>query len=374
MSSDVFNYCSVCRVNHSHKHKHIFTKKHKQKLNDILQKYGQKIKECRPYLNDPVIQEGSFEPERKFWCHCCAETVLKHVTDFLKTILYGGVIEHLASEKHWTNTEAFWKEHGADPKFKTLFIVSQIDICLFKSKLEPLVDVFDSRKNKQTKIIAKQIESQEISRKLITTGIKVGESSSNSSAPITYKTVKNQHGILQNPTGYHDNVRVWRGGIVKYKENSDQLQPCLYTSRKGTERMSFPVKRKHTLAAESGELTSVSIAFDTRKGNIHTGALPPWLQPHEQPSESTISSSSREYGPSEQDLKNYLKAKEMKKLNPNRVGANFDHTVHSSNKETDWLPSFGRVWNHGARWKSRHQYRDEAAPESSSSKKFKKKE
>ena len=41
----------------------------------------------------------------------------------------------------------------------------------------------------------------------------------------------------------------------------------------------------------------------------------------------------------------------LKKLPPDRVGANFDH---SSSTTAGWLPSFGRVWNNGRRWQSRY--------------------
>lgn len=40
----------------------------------------------------------------------------------------------------------------------------------------------------------------------------------------------------------------------------------------------------------------------------------------------------------------------LKKLPPDRVGANFDHSSHT---DPNWLPSFGRVWNNGRRWQSR---------------------
>ncbi|PKU39276.1 coiled-coil domain-containing protein 84 [Limosa lapponica baueri] len=40
----------------------------------------------------------------------------------------------------------------------------------------------------------------------------------------------------------------------------------------------------------------------------------------------------------------------LKKLPAERVGANFDHTCQTGES---WLPSFGRVWNHGRRWQSR---------------------
>lgn len=40
----------------------------------------------------------------------------------------------------------------------------------------------------------------------------------------------------------------------------------------------------------------------------------------------------------------------LRKLPAERVGANFDHTSQTGDS---WLPSFGRVWNHGRRWQSR---------------------
>lgn len=53
----------------------------------------------------------------------------------------------------------------------------------------------------------------------------------------------------------------------------------------------------------------------------------------------------------------------LKKLPPDRVGANFDH---SSSTSAGWLPSFGRVWNNGRRWQSRYGPEPGAQPASSS--------
>lgn len=361
MSSDAYSYCKLCRVNHTLKRKHVFTKKHKEKVKSVLQKYGKKIKECRPYLNDPVIQEGDFEPEAEFWCHCCNASYKKHVTDHLKTILYGGVIEHLASEEHWICTEEFFKENGADENFKISFIVSQTDLNLYKAKLEPLVDVFNARKDKKTAALAKEIESREVARKVFLASV-MPSSSSSSSREVVYKTVKNKHGVIQNPTGYHDGVRVWKGGVVKYKKGSNQSRPPLYPCKKqggDGRRFGSESHKVYTVSAESDGLTAVAISFDTNNGNIHSGAVPPWLRPEKD--ESHPASQAKMYGPSADDLQKYLDAKKKSKLNPNRVGVNFDHAINRN--DANWLPSFGRVWNQGARWKSRHEYRREVKEE-----------
>ncbi|NXS97199.1 CCD84 protein, partial [Jacana jacana] len=87
------------------------------------------------------------------------------------------------------------------------------------------------------------------------------------------------------------------------------------------------------------------------KGNVHTGAKPPWLTEEEE------EGSTREIGPSYEEFLKQKEKQKLKKLPAERVGANFDHSCLTGES---WLPSFGRVWNHGRRWQSRHQFRTES--------------
>ncbi|ELK34080.1 Coiled-coil domain-containing protein 84 [Myotis davidii] len=88
-------------------------------------------------------------------------------------------------------------------------------------------------------------------------------------------------------------------------------------------------------------------------GNIHSGATPPWMAQDEE-----HSSGNQQIGPSYEEFLKEKEKQKLKKLPPDRVGANFDH---SSSTSAGWLPSFGRVWNNGRRWQSRHQFKTEAA-------------
>ncbi|NXT29202.1 CCD84 protein, partial [Syrrhaptes paradoxus] len=81
------------------------------------------------------------------------------------------------------------------------------------------------------------------------------------------------------------------------------------------------------------------------KGNVHTGAKPPWLTEEEEEG-----GSKQEIGPSYEEFLRQKEKQKLKKLPAERVGANFDHTSQTGD---GWLPSFGRVWNHGRRWQSR---------------------
>ncbi|NXQ27037.1 CCD84 protein, partial [Alaudala cheleensis] len=94
---------------------------------------------------------------------------------------------------------------------------------------------------------------------------------------------------------------------------------------------------------ESGEvLTFIGHQETEGKGNVHTGAKPPWLTEEED--------GSKQIGPSYEEFLKHKEKQKLKKLPVERVGANFDHTSQTSDS---WLPSFGRVWNHGRRWQSR---------------------
>ncbi|KAM8815458.1 centrosomal AT-AC splicing factor isoform 3-T3 [Rhynchonycteris naso] len=109
---------------------------------------------------------------------------------------------------------------------------------------------------------------------------------------------------------------------------------------------------------ETGSLTFIGYQDTPGVGNIHSGpsflgATPPWMVQDEE-----FSSGNQTIGPSYEEFIKEKEKQKLKKLPPDRVGANFDH---SSRTNAGWLPSFGRVWNNGRRWQSRHQFKTEAA-------------
>ncbi|NXL52525.1 CCD84 protein, partial [Podilymbus podiceps] len=97
---------------------------------------------------------------------------------------------------------------------------------------------------------------------------------------------------------------------------------------------------------EAGQaLTFIGHQETEGKGNVHTGAKPPWLTEDDEED-----GSKQQIGPSYEEFLRQKEKQKLKKLPAERVGANFDHTSQTGDS---WLPSFGRVWNHGRRWQSR---------------------
>ncbi|XP_070201966.1 centrosomal AT-AC splicing factor-like [Littorina saxatilis] len=108
---------------------------------------------------------------------------------------------------------------------------------------------------------------------------------------------------------------------------------------------------KKTLSAFGHGLTYISASSleeggEESKGNIYTGATPPWLI------EDGLKGNG-EIGPTAATFSQYLKNLQKQKLPACRVGAEFNRTVNTT---TQWLPAFGRVWSNGRRLGSKNQF------------------
>lgn len=111
----------------------------------------------------------------------------------------------------------------------------------------------------------------------------------------------------------------------------------------------MPANQQYSLTAIHRTRSSSS------RGNVHTGAVPPWLQNDDDDSEMLA------IGPSEKLFRTHLASKKKGSKNPKRVGAEFmENRKHMKQDDDTWLPSFGRVWNHGPRLHSKLEYMDES--------------
>ncbi|CAH3164255.1 unnamed protein product [Porites evermanni] len=208
-----FLFCPVCRLNHDQGRKHIYTRKHKTSLGKILLKFGKKVDEARKFLKKPSVEDGELEPGSRFWCHFCGENVDKHVTDRQVSIKYGGVFEHFASEGHRKNVHNYWWENGADKNLKDKFLVDRDTFNSYKDGVDKKLQDFEAEMEQKRQKAVSQIKQKEVTQAFISQQppqIQV-------TPEIVYKTVQNEQGVLQNPTGWHEGQRVWGGGIVKYR-------------------------------------------------------------------------------------------------------------------------------------------------------------
>jgi hypothetical protein len=179
--------------------------------------------------------------------------------------------------------------------------------------------------------------------------------------------VWSKDGIAQNPTGWHNNMRVWGGGIVKVRAEEwrawDIDRDEATSDLSATSATSVLGESVHRTLARTTHSKLAAIHVDpelAKKGNIHTGARPPWETDDEEPS------SAPQVGPTVSLLAIARQKQRIQNKNPNRVGAEHANRVRLeqqgvTSEQTDdadphWLPKFGRVFNAGSRADSRKEF------------------
>lgn len=310
--------CAVCRRTVFYgRRKHVYEKGHRERLQALLRTFSDKVEAARRMIAVAVVEKfNSWEHEEKYWCHCCGEEVQRHSTDGSVTVLYGGMLEHMYSPEHKKAVNTFWWTHQADGKLKERFSLSTEEFERFKSSVTKALEGYEEMEDVLIKQMANQIQRIEQSRREIL---------QNSLEPIQHEQAEEES---------------W--------DSNANLQCSATAASSG----SVSSVLEYPSVMPSTSLTYIGQQVAPNEGNIYTGVVPPWMICDE---EDTVKQ--QEIGPA---LDGFLKHKEkmkLKKLPPKRVGANFDHNTPT---DESWLPSFGRVWNSGRRWQSRHQYRQES--------------
>lgn len=113
-------------------------------------------------------------------------------------------------------------------------------------------------------------------------------------------------------------------------------------------------------------LTPVALPSEGLKENVHSGALPPWLDASEENERNLVNGVTC--------LKSSSSASAQKgkrKLNPKRVGAAWAEKrraeierekrgeIAANICDANWLPNFGRVWQSGTRKESKREFEKE---------------
>ncbi|XP_044051295.1 coiled-coil domain-containing protein 84 isoform X1 [Siniperca chuatsi] len=343
-------YCAICRQTTFTGKGHIFGKNHQSRLRVVLLKFLEKVKEARRTLKKPQVEKfDCTQHKQTFWCYCCGLDIERNVTDGNMTVLYGGLLEHMATTEHRKNTHKFWWDNKADPKFRDKVIITEEETERFKAEVAKALESFVEKEDEFIKQEADYIRAQEKHRQEVLQCLL--ETSS-----------MNHCWLFLNQYQRDAEPEIFMGPSGTDMSGEDAVS-SQFTSQGSDQQAGsgFVDSVVEVPWATPGQgLTFIGYQDSSNSGNVHTGAVPPWLQ--EDPLEGTSGAAAHpEIGPSLQDFLKQKEQEKLRKLPPNRVGANFDHSSHT---DANWLPSFGRVWNSGRRWQSRHQFRQEEGQKS----------
>ncbi|XP_065184932.1 centrosomal AT-AC splicing factor-like isoform X2 [Sycon ciliatum] len=385
--------CELCRFHPAEGlRKHAFTARHKKSVRDRFLPFLKKLDTARKDLKKPHVVDGEIASDA-FWCHPCASRVEKHITDGESSIVNGGTLAHMGSDDHAKNSKTFCQRHGVFVVEKAALSKLILENSLLVSYLELVREAteklqHDDVRSKEAQYITSQEKIwQDASKMQPTAALCNPMAAEYTMAQPAYRTVTNSFGILQNPTGWHDGQRVWGGGIVKYPPGSDQLLQWSVDRRQPTvthgvasscRSMPPPIQQPEAggdgeIGVASGMTRIAKPVVKGLKGNVHTGATPPWLLPDNLDSSSAAGDAAQAtaIGPSLEDFQQHAYRQQFASSNPKRVGA--DHVnamirqgmpsaaaggIASGSEANDplWLPNFGRVYNHGARSDTKREF------------------
>ncbi|XP_052230223.1 centrosomal AT-AC splicing factor-like isoform X2 [Dreissena polymorpha] len=270
------------------------------------------IVHAKSTLFSPDVQDAGFESGAKFWCYFCQIEASKHVVSEDCTVLGSGLLHHISSDEHRASMDQFFWDNLVKKERRPKFILTPADLTIFEKSSFLAVKKYQKAKTEEIKQLAATLSASEHLRcQRLTESMQAEQGTSNVNQSHFATSVGNQS--------------AW-----------DSSQ-------------SVTQKPKRTIMAHAEGLACVSQAGPPGEGNVHSGALPPWLQ--------TESDGLRtEIGPTAADFTKHLEQKKKAKLPAGRVGANFDHSDSVSH---DWLPSFGRVWSKGRRLQSKQHFEKE---------------
>lgn len=168
---------------------------------------------------------------------------------------------------------------------------------------------------------------------------------------------------LQHLTGYKDSQH-------SFVTNGGNCPGNVYAGN-GVMYQAHPVETMVNRESSSQglhNLTQISGIVQDAKGNVHSGAPPPWFDVNE---ENLRKGKSKQGFGSSNLASSPKKSGKSQKLNPKRVGAAWAEKrkielemekrgeIATDNFDCNWLPNFGRVWQSGTRKESRKEFQVE---------------
>ncbi|NXF89315.1 CCD84 protein, partial [Eubucco bourcierii] len=304
------HYCGLCRRTSFAGRRHLYSAGHRRRLQEALCRLQEEVAAARAAAAAAEDDDGG-----------------------------GGAVQRYDPSEHdrrvWSEhrreTARFWRENRAEAALRERFLVPAEEYERFERALERAVAAHRRREEEHIKQMAAGIrEAERRQRETVRAAFQ-------KSCP-----------LFLNHTQLQTEPEVCAGSSSCSPAAGPERNSSCDTQQPGPSGM----QRGPDLNwMQPGQALSFTGHQETEgKGNIHTGAKPPWLTEEEDGSQQQI-------GPSYEEFLKQKEKQRLRKLPAERVGANFDHTSQTGDS---WLPSFGRVWNHGRRWQSRHQFRTES--------------
>ncbi|XP_011626937.1 TITAN-like protein isoform X1 [Amborella trichopoda] len=389
-STQRFEFCSVCRLNHDQGRRHNYFPSHKSSFSLLLSKFKSKIQDVRFFLKNPSVLKPEDVSCNRFWCVCCEHDI----NELNSTFACSNAIAHLTSSGHLKVLKSFlWKYGGGMDRVDWLRI-SQADRERWEKRCCSIMSAKSSSNGSShasNNIHAElrfvnmdNFEKNSIQSFSITVpngvrplqyftnesfqdsypadATKFAPSSSDACLPVTvHKKLEGQ--CIFDPAS---SIKFLGGeekigctlinndsqALVDYSQMGGEVQRLPSSAQNGTGVLQHVTKISPSLPEESVL-------------KVQSGTPPPWLEIHE----LDLKVGKAEVMNNSVSIPNQMRPSH-KIRNPKRVGAAWAEKRRAelvkeksgdvvSSFDADWLPNFGRVWQSGSRKESRKEFENE---------------
>ncbi|KAJ6847975.1 TITAN-like protein [Iris pallida] len=344
-----FEFCEVCNRNHDQGCRHKYATSHSRSLSSLLARFQKRLSDLRFFLKNPSLLRREHSSLSRIWCVFCG----LDIHEIGSTYVCSNAFNHLASSEHSKNLKDFLRKHGGKMDHVDNFRVSEMDLIKWEKSCKalngadsaliegpigpspgPLTNEGYSICNPEVK---GSVPSTAVSSREGLQGC-VHHMHAFSSVPVT--VTGRQH------LTHGNNGRTLAGGSLANEVGAQDTHPG------------------EDFCRVAQKVTQISCMTKGSQENVHSGALPPWLEASEQnernlvikaPGVNTLATSS-------------VQTTKTKKLNPKRVGAawadkrRIELEMEKQGElvpnaiDINWLPNFGRVWQAGTRKESRKEF------------------
>uniref|UniRef100_T1IU50 U1-type domain-containing protein n=1 Tax=Strigamia maritima TaxID=126957 RepID=T1IU50_STRMM len=132
-SASEFNYCKICCTNYTEGKRHVYSKKHKNTGNRIINKFITRISDGLKLLENPLVDDDFRDSGRRFWCYACEIDVNVHQKSETVLLHYAGMVNHLGSLSHLWKLKSFFRLNGLDRTLLPQCYVTQEKLSGFMS-------------------------------------------------------------------------------------------------------------------------------------------------------------------------------------------------------------------------------------------------
>ncbi|KAF5957301.1 hypothetical protein HYC85_004526 [Camellia sinensis] len=354
--SDEFEFCKVCKLNHDQGNRHKYFPNHAKSLSSFLSCFQNKLSDVLFFLKNPTPLRPEHASRNRLWCVFCDSDIHELGSSF-------SVVMQLI----------IWR-HGGGMDRVDSFRVSEADLAKWERKCKSLKSEA-ANEGPYRPLIG---PSNDIHNELNSECIDSFDKNTNHFLKSTFS-----NGVMPLQNYTNERYQVSHSELSEVTEFGPRLHDANSYLPVGTQFNTNPrglkdltgymdnqqdIRMKEWLIERAvlRNLTQIScMVQESAKGNVHSGAPPPWFDATE---ENLLNVRLKPGLGSGNPVSSPNKSGKSQKLNPKRVGAAWAEKrkhelemeergeIVTDNFEVNWLPNFGRVWQSGSRKESRKEF------------------